>query len=221
MSSESMLRGRVLRGSDAAGIHGAALDTDLSVRRIAASVPGELQAAPELTATVEQARDEAARVGYEDGYQAGLRAGEDELRRHIEPARERVNAALRALESAALQLGSRQEALVADVERHVASLAISIAEAVLGRELAAPGSGAQDAITRALQLAPSGADVVVRLHPDDAAALGDVTRSGGQTVTVVADPAVEPGGCIADAGPCRIDAQIGPALDRVREVLAG
>ena len=39
------------------------------------------------------------------------------------------------------------------------------------------------------------------------------------TITVVADPTVERGGCVMTAGPTRIDAQIQPALDRVRQIL--
>ena len=68
---------------------------------------------------------------------------------------------------------------------------------------------------RALALAPAG-DAVVRLHPDDiATAGGDFARD----LTILADPTVEPGGCIVEIGACTIDAQISTALDRVREAL--
>ena len=40
-------------------------------------------------------------------------------------------------------------------------------------------------------------------------------------MTVIADPAVEPGGCILEVGDSRIDAQLGSALDRVRAALLG
>ena len=39
-------------------------------------------------------------------------------------------------------------------------------------------------------------------------------------VKVVSDPSVEIGGCVVDAGPCRIDAQVGPALRRARELIS-
>ena len=39
-------------------------------------------------------------------------------------------------------------------------------------------------------------------------------------LTVVADPSVEPAGAVVVVGACRIDAQIGSALERVREALA-
>src|SRR6478736_1672650 len=41
----------------------------------------------------------------------------------------------------------------------------------------------------------------------------------GGSVTLVADESVERGGCIVEAGERHIDAQLGPALDRVRSVL--
>ncbi len=42
----------------------------------------------------------------------------------------------------------------------------------------------------------------------------------GRDLTLVADPGVEPGGCILAVGDSRIDAQLGPALDRVRAALS-
>jgi flagellar biosynthesis/type III secretory pathway protein FliH len=39
-------------------------------------------------------------------------------------------------------------------------------------------------------------------------------------VHVVADPSVEPAGCVVECDATRVDAQLSPALARVREVLA-
>src|SRR5436190_815966 len=55
------------------------------------------------------------------------------------------------------------------------------------------------------------------VDPALVASLGDVSGA----VTVIADPAVEPGGCILEVGDSRIDAQLGSALDRVRAALMG
>ena len=40
-----------------------------------------------------------------------------------------------------------------------------------------------------------------------------------QTAEIVADPTVEPGGCIVDVDACSIDAQIGSAIERMRAAL--
>ena len=48
----------------------------------------------------------------------------------------------------------------------------------------------------------------------------DLTAAAqGRQLVVVADPAVEPGGCVAEAAGRQVDAQVGPALARVAAVL--
>lgn len=217
MSSDTVVaRGRVLRGADAARLVGATLDTDLSVRRVPSTPSPGTHAPAELREALRTAREEAARVGYEDGYEAGRSAAEADVLQRLEPARADLARATAALEAAARQLLERQEAAVADVERHVAELAVAVAEAVIGQELRTSPDVVSSAITRALQLVPQGVDAIVRVHPQDAAV---APAAGDRRVTLVADAGIEPGGCIVDAGPCRIDAQIAPALARVREAL--
>ncbi len=61
----------------------------------------------------------------------------------------------------------------------------------------------------------------MRVHPDDVATLPDLSGAlAGGSVTVVADPTVEPGGCLAEAGDRTVDARLSTALERLREVLA-
>jgi flagellar assembly protein FliH len=91
---------------------------------------------------------------------------------------------------------------------------------LLGRELAMASAPGLDALQRALTLCPTDVPVVVRLHPDDldevpAEALAGLPAS----VTVVADETVERAGAVAEAGTQRVDAQLGAALERVRQVL--
>jgi flagellar assembly protein FliH len=63
---------------------------------------------------------------------------------------------------------------------------------------------------------------VARLHPADAAVLGDQPLAGSPgALTIIPDPAIEPGGCLLEVGDSRIDAQLGSALDRVRSALLG
>jgi flagellar assembly protein FliH len=60
----------------------------------------------------------------------------------------------------------------------------------------------------------------VRVHPDDVVAIGDVEAlAPSRSIVLLADPSVDRGGCVVDAGPCEIVAMIGAALERVREVL--
>ena len=84
----------------------------------------------------------------------------------------------------------------------------------------APGRAA---LERALRIAPDEGHLVARLHPDDARVL-DVSAVAGspsrRTIEIVADPAVEPGGCVLDTPTGSIDALLSTALERVGEALA-
>lgn len=166
---------------------------------------------------------EAARlVAFEQGYNDGLEAARRDVEAATDEANKRVRRALAALCEAVDSFDSRQTIALADVEDAVVSGAFELARAVLGREVVAAADPGADAIARALLLAPERGDVVARLHPDDAAtlAVGHISTSS-RTVTVVADPGVEPGGCIVDAGETRIDAQLSSAMAKVATVLFG
>ena len=218
MSSEiAVQRTRVLRGAAAAKIRGAALDADLSLLR---PIMPMAQTAADVEEATRAMREEASRVGYEDGYTAGRTRAMADAREQLDAIGATAETVLRSLDAAAADLAARQAGVVADVEQTIAAMAVQIAEAILDRELRACDAPARDAVRRALQMAPERADAVARVHPDDLASLGDLTTlTADRTVSVVADPTIERGGCILDVGPCRIDAQIGPALRRVREVL--
>ena len=99
-------------------------------------------------------------------------------------------------------------------------LALQIAEAVLGRELAVASDPGADAIARCLEIAPSTGDLVARLHPDDATRLGEVLGLADRQLTVVADPSLQPGDAVVTINDSMIDARLAEALRRVGEVLA-
>lgn len=156
----------------------------------------------------------ARETAFQEGFVAGRRAAEHEY----EEARDAVVSARAALTSAVEQLAAQRAAAVVVAEDEISELAFSVAEAVLQRELELSKDPGGDALARALALVPAETDVVVRMHPDDAAAVPPASGEG-RRVIVQPDPAVERGGCIAEAGSCRVDTQPSTALARVREVL--
>jgi len=129
-----------------------------------------------------------------------------------------MSAALAVLADATSAFERRQSLALDEVEAAVVELALGVARAVLDRELAVSVDPGAEALARALALAPGAAPAVARLHPDDLAALQQ-TDASGREVTLVADPAVERGGCVVDSGGRRVDAQLGSALERVAAVL--
>jgi flagellar assembly protein FliH len=169
--------------------------------------------------------------GYEDGYRAGvaegLAAGRAAAAAETAETVSGAGALCRSLAEAAEDLRRRQALELEELEDTLARAAFDLAAAVVGRELQLSSSPGADALARALALVPAGCIAVARLHPGDVATLGAAAASSpGEGpeppgVTVIADPAVEPGGCILEVGDSRIDAQLGPALDRVRAALVG
>lgn len=159
--------------------------------------------------------------GYDDGYRAGvaegLAAGRAAAAAETADAIARADALCRSLAEAADDLRRRQALELNGLEDTLARAAFDLATAVVGRELQLSSSPGNDALARALALVPAGCIATARLHPDDVASLGAIS----DPVAVIADPAVEPGGCILEVGDSRIDAQLGPALDRVRSALLG
>jgi flagellar assembly protein FliH len=162
-----------------------------------------------------------AQHGYDDGYQAGLAeglaAGRAAAADEVAEAVARAEALCRSLGEAADDLRRRQALELKGLEDTLARAAIDFAAAVVGRELQLSSSPGADALARALALVPAGCAATARLHPTDVASLGAVSEA----VAVIADPAIEPGGCILEVGDSRIDAQLGSALDRVRAALLG
>ena len=132
----------------------------------------------------------------------------------------RISAAVQALVTAATQLDERCAPAMDELVEVVTASTLELATAVLQRELACATDPGLEAIGRALRLCPQDAPVRIRLNPDDLSRL-DRTQLGklARTVTVTADPAVEPGGALAESGARRIDAQLGVAMTRVRKAL--
>jgi flagellar assembly protein FliH len=185
-----------------------------------------------LDALAASVRRDARAEGYARGWAEGRRAAEAQASveahaaatdRAAEAAHAAasLNAALSALATAASALEARAVAPAAELTDAVVTGAFELATALLGRELTLAAEPGLDAIRRALVLVPENRPVCARLNPDDAS----VTRAGlasaelGREVLIVADPSVEPGGAVVDCDATRVDAQLGTALERVREVL--
>ncbi|MCK4177617.1 FliH/SctL family protein [Aciditerrimonas ferrireducens] len=176
--------------------------------------------APSLEEQLALARAE----GFAEGRQVGRSEAEDEARREVVEAIGTLSEALRQAVAAWKVAGA---AAVQVAEEDVVALALDLAEAVLERELALQRTPVVEALQRCLRLAPDLGPLTVRIHPEELAslqeaeglaALGPVL--GDRTVEVVPDETVAPGGCLLEAGPCRIDGQIPSALARARAVLA-
>jgi flagellar assembly protein FliH len=181
---------------------------------------------------IEEAAAEARRRGHRDGYDAGLEAAEAAVASESLIRRQATTAVVAALEGAARGLRAEQVRATEEIGPAIAAAVIELVELMLGREIRMSAEAGADlgteAIARALAVAPEGA-AVAHLHPDDLATLrADApdaldaldTLANGRELTMIANQAVERGGCWLDVGPCRIDASLSAAVARVREAFA-
>ncbi len=159
----------------------------------------------------------ARAAGFQEGFAAGLADAAMGAEAAVSARVARLSDALIA---AAASARSHRADAVTLAEQEAVELAFELAEALLGREISLSPSLSIDAVTRAVALVPKGEDLVVRLHPGDVITAEQLQALvADASVKVVHDPEVEVGGCVVEAGPCRIDAQVGPAMERARALI--
>ena len=202
-----LLRGRVLRSTAAVRVApitvAFAFDRDLA----------------EPLPVVRAAAADAFRDGFEAGRQEGERAAIDHLRAEDRAQRERAIHLTSAIERAGQELARQLLAHDHDRSGAIVSIAVALAEAVLGREVVIGTRVACEAVERAMSsaLAEPGASAFAHLNPDDAAMLGvgDLPAN----VTVVSDPSLLPGDCVLRVADRSVDARLQTALERAAAVL--
>lgn len=164
---------------------------------------------------------EGMRSGFMQGHAEGLEAGRSEAREvAVEEFRSQLIPGLRALDEAVAQLESADAVTLRAIESEVVDLAFAVVRALLDRELQLDTHPVRESIRRAMALAPDRGSIVVRVNPNSLSSIGEVADfAPARHVELVADPDIEPAGCVVEVGACRIDAQLRSALERVRGVL--
>lgn len=127
-----------------------------------------------------------------------------------------------ALSAAVDQLTGRDRDDLSGIEEQTVRFGVELAEHLVGRELTSTDDQLAAAIMRAMTLTPERGAIVLRINPLDREGAGTMLDERPELagrIEIIADATVERGGCIAVVGPLRIDAQLGPAMERVRVVL--
>lgn len=124
---------------------------------------------------------------------------------------------------------ARIDAMAAELREQAAldalDLGLELARRILKSELTARPEAIIPSLRDAVARLAGSSSLTVRLHPDDAAMLGQsdtAARLGvpGSVVRVVADESLERGDCLADDGlGVRVEATVAARLARVREAL--
>ena len=169
------------------------------------------------------ARASARAQGYAVGWAEGRRDAEAAVLEELESSRQaaavreeersaRHAAAVAALHEAAQQLSDQVEDTCARVDAQASGLALELVRELVGVLTPDPAH----VVSRVLGLLPDGPVASVRLHPDVAAAAGDLRERG---VTVIEDPAMEGGDAVVQGEHHAVDLRVGEALARLQEVL--
>ncbi|KQS60280.1 hypothetical protein ASG36_04770 [Geodermatophilus sp. Leaf369] len=223
--------GAVLRGgSDSVTAYVPDRRTTTAGRRVGDAPAPRLEEV--YAAELDRLRQEAREQGWAAGHAEGTAVAADAVARAEAEAAQRAAvaqqrwegrtaSAVAALTAACAQVDATPPAGGEELHELLLRTALTLVEEVFARELAVVRRPGIDALRRALALSPADGPTVVRLHPDDleripAAVLDQVP----DTVRVVGDDTVERAGAIAETGVRRVDAQLGPAMDRVRAVLS-
>lgn len=172
------------------------------------------------TFTLEQVQQEV-QAAYDRGFADGQEVASAVLQTEINTLTER----LRNLDGAIRALQQQYAEAIASLEPVAFDLAVTIAEAILGYE-AQRSLECVLAQARAALEQYHGKDAVrIRLHPSSLEALEQagnplVREAAQQDITLVADPSIEPGGCVLETAIGTFDAQLKTQLERARHLLA-
>jgi flagellar biosynthesis/type III secretory pathway protein FliH len=176
---------------------------ELSARQTAAELVEQARAEAEVI------RAEAERRGFEAGFTAGREAG--------------------AADAAELVIAARAHAEGQRTRSRDAAVALArrMAEKIVRRTVTLDDAAMAEIVAQALEAsrAADGA-VVVRVHPDDLAAVEETRPrwaerlSARAALRVMADPAVGRAGCVVDTPVGRLDARLAVHLDAFTRAVA-
>jgi flagellar assembly protein FliH len=173
--------------------------------------PAALVPTPDQQAQLAALERDAFTKGYAQGERAGLEAGG-----------KRAEAMLRRVAQTIEELGGLRQTLIHETEREMVQLALTLARRVVHREVTLDPELAAALAHVALERLGTNTPATVRLNPEDYTIVAqDGARWGGQTVTVVPDPAISRGGCLVESAFGSVDATIERQFDELSRALFG
>jgi len=156
---------------------------------------------------------EAHREAFEQGLAEGREAGRAEVRGQVE-----------RLAGMFYDLAKPFEALDAEVERELLTLAMALARQIVRRELKTDPTQIIGIIREAIAALPVAArEVRVHLHPEDAAVVREhlAPTESERAWTMVEDPVMARGGCQVSTNTSRIDMRLETRLGAILSELLG
>jgi flagellar assembly protein FliH len=151
-----------------------------------------------------------------DAFERGLAQGEA-------VGHERTEAMLQQLTQTLQELMALRATMIRQTERQLVQLALAVARRIVHREITLNHDLLVAMARVALDRLGEGARVTIRLNPDDHHATGTarLAHLNGTNVTVVADPAVAPGGCRVESDLGTLDAGVDAQIQELGRALLG
>ncbi len=179
----------------------------------ALAAPVEPEAEPEPPPETEEAKvqrawSEGYSAGYAQGHAEAVNEGNQRMDAYVSGVGRETSEHLAALVQS---LEARLQQCEQNMSRHVLDLACELARHVVRRELKIDPEAVLSVVREALgMLVMDGKAAVVRLHPQDLEALGPSLREefAQPSLTWLADPMVERGGCLVESGGTVIDGTV-------------
>lgn len=154
-----------------------------------------------------QGQEAGREQGYQEGLQQGLAAGQAE-----------IDARLQQLDMLLQQLQTPLEQQREALEATLIQLVVALAEAAVKAELSVNIELLAQSVREALAQLPEGSgQVVLRVHPDQQAALAPLLDDS--RLRLQADDSFTPGSCRVDSGSCRVDYQVEQRFRQVADQL--
>lgn len=176
----------------------------------------------EITAQVEAARtqglhegrSEGHRTGHAEGLEQGLQQGTEALEQfrqeHARQQAERISTVV-------AQWQQQLDQLQVEAAEQLAHIALALARQVVRSELSQRPQLVVDVVQEALAaLITASQAITLRVHPDDhpIVSLGAQEALEARKARLIADPTIEPGGCLVESDIARIDATVATRWER-------
>ena len=191
--------------------------------------PAEQDALVEAIAIANAEREQAEAEERErlvaEAYERGFADGRDQGR-EIESAR--LADAVRAAEGVLDELRAGEARWMEAIEENLCALAVGVARQILGREPHDVEATAE-LVRRALTEFPIDQPLAIRVNPTDLAQLSVARGPDGEPISItsgrearwVADPNIQPGGCLIEGRDRIVDGRVDTALERLYRRLSG
>ena len=154
----------------------------------------------------QEAHNEGFKLGKEDGYKAAF----EEFIKYMDEAKNLIT-----------QLVRERERVLGTVEPELAKLSVSIAEKIIGEELATSQDAVVKIVKSAMQKVKSSEEVTIKVSPDDLDYVREnrdvFTRlvEGLKNLEIVSDPRVDKGGCMIETNLGSADARVRTQLETI------